>query len=83
MASWPSGISAITLFVEDLATTKQFYLDTFDLAVHYEDDVSCVFNFGEHACQPAAGHRGARADRAGHGRSAERRRADAVHDRCR
>jgi len=46
MASWPSGISAITLFVDDLATTKQFYLDTFDLAVHYEDDVSCVFDFG-------------------------------------
>jgi len=46
MASWPSGISAITLFVEDLATTKAFYLDTFDLAVHYEDDVSAVFNFG-------------------------------------
>ncbi len=46
MTSWPSGISAITLFVEDLAATRQFYLDVFGLPVHYEDDVSCVFNFG-------------------------------------
>lgn len=46
MGSWPSGISAITLFVEDLAATKQFYLDVFDLPIHYEDDVSAVFKFG-------------------------------------
>jgi catechol 2,3-dioxygenase-like lactoylglutathione lyase family enzyme len=46
MVSWPSGISAITLFVEDLAVTKQFYADVFGLPVHYEDDVSAVFNFG-------------------------------------
>jgi catechol 2,3-dioxygenase-like lactoylglutathione lyase family enzyme len=46
MGSWPSGISAITLFVEDLAATKQFYLDVFGLPVHYEDDASAVFNFG-------------------------------------
>jgi len=46
MDSWPSGISAITLFVEDLAATKQFYQDVFGLPVHYEDDASAVFNFG-------------------------------------
>jgi lactoylglutathione lyase len=46
MALWPSGISAITLFTEDLAVTRQFYLDVFGLPVHYEDDVSCVFDFG-------------------------------------
>ena len=46
MASWPSGISAITLFVEDLAAAKQFYQDVFGLPVHYEDDASAVFNFG-------------------------------------
>ena len=33
------------MFAEDLAATKQFYLDVFGLPVHYEDDVSCVFNF--------------------------------------
>jgi catechol 2,3-dioxygenase-like lactoylglutathione lyase family enzyme len=46
MDTWPSGISAITLFVEDLAATKQFYQEVFGLPVHYEDDASAVFNFG-------------------------------------
>lgn len=45
MSSWPSGISAITLLVEDLAATKQFYLDVFGLPVHFEDEVSAVFRF--------------------------------------
>jgi catechol 2,3-dioxygenase-like lactoylglutathione lyase family enzyme len=44
--SWPKGISAITLFVEDLAATKQFYQEVFGLPVHYEDADSAVFNFG-------------------------------------
>lgn len=46
MGTWPGRISAITLFAEDLAATKQFYVDVFGLPVHYEDDVSAVFNFG-------------------------------------
>jgi catechol 2,3-dioxygenase-like lactoylglutathione lyase family enzyme len=46
MESWPKGISAITLFVEDLAATKQFYQEVFGLPIHYEDDASAVFNFG-------------------------------------
>lgn len=46
MDSWPKGISAITLFVEDLPATKQFYQEVFGLSVHYEDEVSAVFNFG-------------------------------------
>jgi catechol 2,3-dioxygenase-like lactoylglutathione lyase family enzyme len=46
MSSWASGIGAITLFVEDLAATKQFYQDVFGLPVHYEDEESAVFNFG-------------------------------------
>ena len=36
----------MTLFVEDLPATKQFYQDVFGLPVHYEDDDSAVFNFG-------------------------------------
>ncbi len=44
MDSWPKGISAITLFVEDLPATKQFYQEVFGLPVHFEDDVSAVFN---------------------------------------
>ena len=46
MDAWPKGISAITLFAEDLAATKRFYVDVFGLPVHYEDDASAVFNFG-------------------------------------
>ena len=46
MATWATGIYAITLFVEDLPATKQFYLDVFDLPVVHEDDVSAVFSFG-------------------------------------
>jgi catechol 2,3-dioxygenase-like lactoylglutathione lyase family enzyme len=46
MSSWATGIGAITLFVEDLAATKQFYQDVFGLPVHYEDDESAVFDFG-------------------------------------
>ena len=46
MSSWPGGISAITLFVEDIDETKRFYREVFDLPVHYEDDASAVFDFG-------------------------------------
>ena len=46
MATWAAGINAITLFVEDLPATKQFYLDVFELPVFFEDDVSAVFSFG-------------------------------------
>jgi catechol 2,3-dioxygenase-like lactoylglutathione lyase family enzyme len=44
--SWPAGIRAITLFVEDLAAAKRFYLDVFGLPVMFEDDNSAVFDFG-------------------------------------
>jgi lactoylglutathione lyase len=46
MDAWASSISAITLFVEDLAAAKSFYLDVFGLPVHYEDPDSAVFRFG-------------------------------------
>jgi catechol 2,3-dioxygenase-like lactoylglutathione lyase family enzyme len=44
--SWPKGIFAITLFVEDLEATKRFYQDVFGLPIAYEDDSSTVFIFG-------------------------------------
>ena len=47
MSSWPGGISAITLFVEDVLAAKQFYLEVFGLPVVYEDDNSAVFKFGQ------------------------------------
>lgn len=43
---WPKGISTITLFVEDLAATKAFYLEVFGLPVAFEDEDSAVFRFG-------------------------------------
>ena len=46
MGSWPGGISAITLFVEDLDAAKAFYRDVFGLPITFEDDVSAVFSFG-------------------------------------
>ena len=47
MGSWPSGIRAITLFVEDLQASKTFYGEVFGLPVMYEDDNSAVFKFGD------------------------------------
>ena len=41
------GLDAITLFVEDLAATKAFYLEVFDLPLHFEDPNSAVFKFGD------------------------------------
>lgn len=45
-AAWPTGISAITLFVEDLPATKAFYREVFGLTVVFEDTDSAVFRFG-------------------------------------
>jgi catechol 2,3-dioxygenase-like lactoylglutathione lyase family enzyme len=45
--SWPKGIDAITLFVEDLVAAKRFYSDVFGLPLHYEDPHSAVFKFGK------------------------------------
>ncbi|MCC6607090.1 MAG: VOC family protein [Anaerolineae bacterium] len=45
-AAWPKGISAITLFVEELSVAKLFYQVVFGLPVYYEDDASAVFQFG-------------------------------------
>ena len=46
MSPWPSPISAITLFVEDLAAAKEFYGRVFGLPVVFEDDDSVVFKLG-------------------------------------
>jgi lactoylglutathione lyase len=45
MKGW-SGISAITLFVEDLAATQAFYEDIFGLSLHSDDPESCVLMLG-------------------------------------
>lgn len=43
----PTQISAITLFTDDLPATKAFYVEVFGLPVHWEDENSCVFAFGD------------------------------------
>ncbi len=47
MGAWPKSISAITLFVEELAAAKEFYQQVFGLPVFFEDPNSCVFKFGD------------------------------------
>jgi catechol 2,3-dioxygenase-like lactoylglutathione lyase family enzyme len=46
MSEWPGSISAITLFCDDIAASREFYERVFGLPVHYEDDDSAVFAFG-------------------------------------
>lgn len=46
VTTWVGGISAITLFVEDLAAAKAFYQTVFGLPVVFEDGNSAVFHFG-------------------------------------
>ena len=46
MSSWPRGIGAITLFVEDVDVAKRFYQEVFGLPIVFEDENSAVFNFG-------------------------------------
>jgi catechol 2,3-dioxygenase-like lactoylglutathione lyase family enzyme len=41
-----SDLDCITLFVEDLAASKRFYSEIFDLDIVYEDPVSTVFKLG-------------------------------------
>jgi catechol 2,3-dioxygenase-like lactoylglutathione lyase family enzyme len=37
------NLECVTLFVEDLAASKKFYFEIFDLKIVYEDPVSAVF----------------------------------------
>ena len=46
MGPWPSGIGAVTLFVEDLAAAKRFYQEVFGLPVVFEDDDAVAYTFG-------------------------------------
>jgi catechol 2,3-dioxygenase-like lactoylglutathione lyase family enzyme len=46
MGAWAGGIAANTLFVEDLAAAKAFYLAVFEAPILFEDEQSVVFGFG-------------------------------------
>jgi len=43
----PNRISAISLFVDDVAASKAFYADLFGVTPIFEDEVSAAFKFGE------------------------------------
>ena len=45
--SWAKCISTVTLFVEDLETSKAFYKKVFEKSVIFEDNDSAVFKFGD------------------------------------
>ncbi len=45
-SSWPKGVAAITLFVDDLEEARRFYRRVFDVPVLVEDDDSTAFRFG-------------------------------------
>jgi lactoylglutathione lyase len=40
-----ASIDAITIFTEDLAASKKFYIEAFGLPVMFEDENSAVFKF--------------------------------------
>jgi len=43
--SWPGGIATITLFVDDLDASKEFFRNVFGLPVVFEDDDCTVVKF--------------------------------------
>lgn len=46
MDPWPTGVGAVTLFVDDLDAAKRFYSEVFGLRVKFEDDDSAAYDFG-------------------------------------
>lgn len=46
MTRWATGLSAITLFTEDLPPSRAFYAEVFRLSKVFEDDVSVAFSLG-------------------------------------
>lgn len=44
--TWAAGLSVVTLFVEDLATGKDFYQRVLGLSLVMEDDSSAVLRLG-------------------------------------
>jgi len=50
MTDWsdvPKQLAAVTLFVDDLNVTKRFYEKVFGLPLHWSDENSAVFLFGD------------------------------------
>jgi lactoylglutathione lyase len=43
--SWAKRFFAVTLFVDDLAESKRFYQDVFEMPIANQDETSCAFRF--------------------------------------
>jgi catechol 2,3-dioxygenase-like lactoylglutathione lyase family enzyme len=43
---WPGPVTAITLFVDDLAAARRFYAAVFAAPIRFEDEDSVVFDVG-------------------------------------
>ena len=46
VSGWPTGVAAVTLFVEDVTVSREFYERAVGLPLLYADDVSAVYAFG-------------------------------------
>jgi lactoylglutathione lyase len=46
MDIWPGKVTAITLFVDDMAAAKSFYREAFGLRMQFENEISVVVDFG-------------------------------------
>ena len=82
MRTWseqPKRIGAVTLFVEDLAEARRFYQEVFELPVHFEDENSAVFQFGDTLINLFERRSGDRAHQSRHRRCPQRRCTGAVH----
>ncbi|MGX5680085.1 VOC family protein [Schumannella luteola] len=44
--TFPGPITALTLFVDNVPRARDFYAEVFGLPVHYQDEASAVFDFG-------------------------------------
>jgi lactoylglutathione lyase len=45
--TWPGALQAITLFVDDITETTEFYARVFDPAVVFADEGSTAYRFGD------------------------------------
>jgi lactoylglutathione lyase len=43
--AWPGAVTALTLFVDDLAAAKRFYTEVFAVPTLFEDSESIAFRF--------------------------------------
>jgi catechol 2,3-dioxygenase-like lactoylglutathione lyase family enzyme len=53
--TWPGGIAAVTLFVEDLEEARRFYREVFGLPVLHEDGATRAATSGRSLAEVGGG----------------------------